>query len=238
MLLDFAIVPAYVRCSTPCSSKSLKHLSARHSRLGTTIGVRRLDDPLLDQGGRRDDLSGAARLVRLGERSVTAVGGGRGSRVVRVEAGRGGHRQQVTGLRGVDDDGAALRPAGRHRLRQRLLGHVLDVAVDGEPHVGPGTASRSVSTPLGIRRPPALTLVGGGAVAAGEGGVQRVLDAAEPLAVGAHEPDDVGAHRPRRGRPASRSARRRCRAARPPPGRGGRAPGPRARWPAVTFFAT
>ena len=39
MLLDFAIVPAYVRCCTGWSSKSLKVLSARVSRLGTVIGV-------------------------------------------------------------------------------------------------------------------------------------------------------------------------------------------------------
>ncbi len=39
MLLDLAIVPAYVRCCTGWSSKSLNVLSARVSRLGTVIGV-------------------------------------------------------------------------------------------------------------------------------------------------------------------------------------------------------
>ena len=68
MLLDLAIVPAYVRCWVLWFSKSLNVLPARLSRLGTVIGVRGVTTPLLDEGRRGDDLAGAARLVGLGQR--------------------------------------------------------------------------------------------------------------------------------------------------------------------------
>ncbi len=191
MLLDFAIVPAYVRCWVSWSSKSLKVLPGAGQPVGHRDRGPRRDDALLEQRGGGEHLAGAAGLVGLGQCAVAAVLRARLARRVGVERRHGRHREQLAAARVEHDDGAALRVRRRDGLGDRLLRDELDVPVDGEPHVVAGDRLALGVDAARQPSPAGAELVGRRPVAAGQHVVEGVLQPAEALPVGPDEADDV-----------------------------------------------
>ena len=80
---------------------------------------------------RRDDLVDRPWLEHVGDGAVADRVPLGGLEVVGVEPGIGGHRVDIAGARVHHDDRPALRPVLLHGALQRLLGQVLDLAVEG-----------------------------------------------------------------------------------------------------------
>ena len=191
MLLDFAMMPASVRLQGAVRGVVLEVLAAAHELAGDPerrVGVRL---PLVHDGRQRHELARRSRLEHVRQRAVPAVRVGGGGRLVGIEGRCRREREDLARARVHDDDGAAVRLGLRHSLRDRLLRHVLDVAVEGESHGGAGRrlgqrvrarrdhpTAGSALEGLRPRSPRELLLVG-------------VLDPAEAAAVAAHEADDV-----------------------------------------------
>ena len=87
---------------------------------------RRRDELLRERGGDRDDLERRSRLVDVRDGTVAAAVGGGGAELVRIEAGRDGHREDAAVARVEHDRSAALRTPLLDRVAQDLLGVRLD----------------------------------------------------------------------------------------------------------------
>ena len=155
-----------------------------------------LDSAVFDHRGRGDDLVHRAGFERRGHRQVAQLPVALAPDVLgRVEGVVVGHGQHLAGLRVQHHGRDVVRPGQVLGLLHLLLHVELDVVVEGE--LDRRTVDRLVPVAVAARDDDAVgpAVVGDRAVGSGQRGVQRLLEAQQPVAVPVDAADDVGRQR-------------------------------------------
>ena len=193
---DRARIWPTVIVSVPRGSASWMTLSETWIEYGRSERRRRRDEMLGERGRDRDELERRAGLVDVRHGRVPLVLGRHVREGVRVEPGRGRHRQHRPRVRIEDDRGRALRMPLEDGRAQHVLGLRLDRVVDRQEDVVPvalghrvedvdDTADRILDHRLAAR-------------AAGQRLVALEFHAGEAVVVDACEADQLRGDRPER----------------------------------------
>ena len=119
----------------------------------------RRDRVLLERRCDGHELERRAGLVRVRHCAVAAPVGACGREAVRIEPGRGRHREHVSGVRVHHDRRRRPRSVSLDRLGEDRLGIGLDLVVDRQPHVPAGRLRAASDTTSSARPSGSFTIV-------------------------------------------------------------------------------
>ena len=170
--------------------------AAHVDRAGDLQHLVGVGQPVLDRRRGGDDLVHRARLERRGHRQVAQLPVLLPADVLaRVEGVVVRHRQHLTGFRVEHHRGDVLRAGDVLGLLHLLLDVELDVVVEGQLDRRAVDRVVAVAVAAGDHHAVGAAVVGDRTVGAGQHGVQRVLEAEQPVAVPVDAADDVGRQR-------------------------------------------
>ena len=106
-----------------------RHLDLAALAVDHVVGV---GDVLIERRGVGDQLEGRAGLVDIAHRVILQQRGSGAAKLVGIEGGANGERENLAGVHVLHDHGAVVGVGRLHVVVERALGHELDVFVDGE----------------------------------------------------------------------------------------------------------